>query len=345
MWLQGVGALALACAIAYGATPLVRRLALRVGALDRPVARSVHSKPTPRLGGLAICLAAVVSLLAFLRGGGHDAYAILGGAAVILAVGVIDDVKGLPAWAKLLGQIAAAAALVAAGVRVEWLTNPSGGMWHLPVLGIPITLFWVVAVINVVNLVDGLDGLAAGISTIAALTLMIVTAGQGQVVAMVVMGAVAGAALGFLPYNFNPAKIFMGDTGSMFLGYMIAAVSVQWTLKCTTVVALAVPVLALGLPIFDTSFAILRRLAARRPVHEADQEHLHHRLLRLGFTQRQVVVLMYVLSAGLGLCAVLLSEWKAWQAGLMFLLVVGGAFAGLRRTGVFALQRPRQVDR
>lgn len=345
MWFEGVAALALALAVSCGVTPLVRRLAVRVGALDRPIARSVHREPTPRLGGVAIFLAATSAMLALLGGGGREVHAILAGGALIFGVGVVDDLRRLPAWAKFLGQAAAAAVLVAGGVRVEWLTNPFGGMWHLPFLGIPLTVFWVVAVINVVNLVDGLDGLAAGICSIAALTLMAVAAGQGQAAAVVAMGAIAGAALGFLPHNFNPAKIFMGDAGSMFLGYMIAAASVEWTLKSTTVVALAVPVLALGLPIVDTSFAILRRLAARRPLHEADQGHIHHRLLRLGLTQRQAVVFLYLLSAGLGISALLLSEWKAWQAGLMFLLVVGAAVAMLRHTGALALQRGRQAHR
>ncbi|MCL6449968.1 MAG: undecaprenyl/decaprenyl-phosphate alpha-N-acetylglucosaminyl 1-phosphate transferase [Acetobacteraceae bacterium] len=338
-------ALGISVALSLCLTPVVRRLALRLGALDRPVERSVHRQPTPHLGGLAIFLAFTASILAVVGWGAPESQGIICGGALIVAVGVVDDLYRLEAWHKLLGQVLAACVLMAFGVRIQWLTNPLGGMFYLPVLGIPLTLIWVVAVINVVNLTDGLDGLAAGLSSLASLTLLIVAVGKGLGAVPLFCAALAGSALGFLPYNFNPAQIFMGDAGSMFLGYALAAVSVAGTLKSTTAVALAVPILALGLPIFDTSFAILRRVLVGRPVHQADQEHLHHRLLRLGWSQRQVVLTMYLITAGLGLSAILMAEFNPLQGGLLLLAVVAAAAVFAHRAKILVVQRGRHLDR
>jgi len=337
--LSCAGAFAVALAVSYVMTPLVKRLALSLGALDRPVLRSVHSVPTPFLGGLAIYVALGGTLAVFLRPAGPEVKGILVGGALVVLLGVADDFRKLRPLTKLLGQVAAALVLVAWGVRVEWLTNPLGGMIYLGAWGVPLTVLWVVSVVNVVNLADGLDGLAAGIASIASLTAMFVALGQGQLPVVILTAALAGSALGFLPYNFNPAKIFMGDAGAMFLGYALAAVSVAGALKSATAVALGVPMLALGLPIADTSFAIVRRLLTGRPVGEADDGHLHHRLLRLGLSQRQVVLLMYTISACLGLGGILIAYGDRAQGAALLLAVVVLLYVGARKSGILEIRR------
>ncbi|MCG0275756.1 MAG: undecaprenyl/decaprenyl-phosphate alpha-N-acetylglucosaminyl 1-phosphate transferase [Thermosediminibacteraceae bacterium] len=294
-------------ALAYIATPKVIRLAWKIGAIDVPKdARRVHKKPTPRLGGLAIFAAFTLVGLVTLPLDHSPIRGMLIGGAFIVAVGVLDDIFGLPAKIKLLLQVAAAYILVLFGLKVEFITNPFGGLLHLGKWSVPVTLFWVVGITNTLNFIDGLDGLAAGIAAIASVTMMVVNISLGQTNAILITALLAGAALGFLPYNFNPAKIFMGDTGAMFLGYILAAVAVYGTVKSATAIALIVPILALGLPIFDTAFAIIRRFINGKPIMQADRGHIHHRLLDVGFSQRQAVVYMYLMSLALGLCAVLL---------------------------------------
>lgn len=335
--------LALACCVLL--TPLVMRFALRHGALARPIARSVHKRPIPNIGGIAIFVAFVAAVVAFGDFGLSETRGILLGGAVIVAVGVIDDRFRLRPHVKLLGQIAAASILIPFGVTMEWLTNPFGGMIYLAGWGIPLTIGWVVTLVNVMNLADGLDGLAAGIASIASLTLLFVASGNGHAEMVLLAACLAGGTIGFLPYNFNPAKIFMGDAGSMFLGFTLAAISVEGALKTPTAVAVLVPVLALGVPIFDTSFAIVRRLAAGRPIHEADQEHLHHRLLRQGLSQRQVVGIMYLVTAGLCLSGIVMSHDRLWQGALLLSLVVLATVTAAGRTGLLAVNRPKHLDR
>lgn len=215
-------------------------------------------------------------------------------------------------------------------MKVEWVTNPLGGMFYLGKWSIPVTLFWVVGITNTLNFIDGLDGLAAGIAAIASVTMMLVNISLGQVNATLVTALLAGAALGFLPYNFNPAKIFMGDTGAMFLGFVLAAVAVDGAVKSATTIALVVPILALGLPIFDTAFAIVRRFLKGKPIMQADRGHIHHRLLDVGFSQRQAVVYMYLMSLALGLCAVILI-WVGVKQALLTLFALLPAFVMVGR--------------
>lgn len=310
-------------------TPLVRRLAVRTGAIDEPDERRVHVIATPRLGGVAIVLAFVVMLLLAGQGVGlgQPLEGVVAGGLLIAGVGVVDDVIELPPYIKLLGQITAAAVAVSWGARITWVTDPLGGMLHLSWLAIPLTMLWIVAVTNAINIIDGLDGLAAGVSGIVAMTVLVVAAGRGASGVALLGAILAGSALGFLRYNFHPASIFMGDTGAMFLGYMLAAISVEGTLKETTTIALIVPILALGLPIFDTGFAILRRTISGRRMSEADRGHLHHRLLGLGLSQRQVAVTLYAVTVALAASGVVMSV-VSLRIGAAVLAIVTGLFVG-----------------
>ena len=285
------------------------------------------------MGGLAIYAGFIIAVLASV----HLTQEIIGlmvGGTVILVVGIIDDMVQLPAKVKLLGQIVAAAVLILFGIRIDWLTNPFGDLVYVEYLSIPITLLWVVGLTNTVNLIDGLDGLAAGVSTIAAVTILLVALQQNFWVVAVLTAALAGSSLGFLQHNFNPAKIFMGDTGSMFLGYMLAAISVLGTVKSAATIALIVPIVALGLPIMDTAFAIIRRYNSGQPIFKPDKGHLHHRLLEMGLSQKQAVLLMYVISGCLGLSAIVLTEVNQTSAAIIILALLILAFFGARKIGV-----------
>lgn len=328
-----VVAFILALVITYFLTPYVKNLAIRLGALDAPDARKVHKTPIPRMGGLAIYVGFVVAVLSSI----HLSQEIIGllvGGTVILIVGIVDDMVQLSAKVKLFGQIVAAAVLILFDIRIDWLTNPFGDMVYVEYLSIPITLFWVVALTNTVNLIDGLDGLAAGVSTIAAVTILLVALQQNSFIVAVLTAALAGSAFGFLQHNFNPAKIFMGDTGSMFLGYMLAAISVLGAVKSAATIALIVPIVALGLPIMDTAFAIIRRYSNGQPIFKPDKGHLHHRLLEMGLSQKQAVLLMYVISGCLGLSAIALTEVNKGLAALIILALLALAFFGARKIGV-----------
>lgn len=326
-------AFTIALAVAYFITPQVKDLAIKLGALDAPDDRKVHTRPIPRMGGLAIYAAFMLAVVASM----HISREIMGllvGGTVILIVGIIDDLKPLPARVKLLGQIVAAAVLVMFDIRIEWLTNPFGEMLYVDYLAIPLTIIWVVSLTNTVNLIDGLDGLAAGVSTIASITILLVALQQNFFTVAILTAALAGSAFGFLQHNFNPAKIFMGDTGSMFLGYMLAAISILGAVKSAATIALIVPIVALGLPILDTAFAIIRRYMSGRPIFKPDKGHLHHRLLEMGLTQKQAVLLMYVISGCLGLSAIALTEVNKSFGILIILVLLSIACIGARKIGV-----------
>lgn len=317
--------------LAYLVTPFVMKLAWKVGAIDMPGdARRVHKKPMPRLGGLAIYIAFIVAGLATLPFRQASVKGMFLGATVIVVVGIIDDIYNLPAKAKLLGQIAAAVILVIYGIKVQLITNPLGGMFILGKLAIPATLFWVVGITNTLNFIDGLDGLAAGVAAIAAFTMMLVNLSLEQTNGALVMALLAGAAIGFLPYNFNPAKIFMGDTGAMFLGFVLAAQAIEGAVKSATAIALIVPILTLGLPIFDTAYAIFRRFVNGKPLMQADKGHVHHRLLAIGLSQKQAVLYMYVISISLGICSVVLARIGIKQAVIALALVISMLLISVR---------------
>lgn len=334
----------IAIVVAYILTPRVISLANKTGAMDAPDERKVHSKPIPRIGGLAIYFAFMVAAL-FTVDLTKEVVGLLTGATVILIVGIIDDFKSLPAKVKLMGQIIAAIVLVLFDVRIDCITNPFGDMFFLSeYLAIPITIFWNVGLTNTVNLIDGLDGLAAGVSTIAAITILLVALQQGFLLVAVLTAALAGAAMGFLQYNFNPAKIFMGDTGSMFLGYMLAGISVLGAVKSAATIALIVPILALGLPILDTTFAIVRRYLNGTPIFKPDRGHLHHRLLDMGFTQKQAVLLMYVISGGLGLSAIALTEVSRGFGLLIILAVTCAVVFGAKKIGILKTKKSIETN-
>ena len=333
----------IAAGVALLLTPGVICLAGKTGAMDAPDARKVHKKPIPRIGGIGIYLAfmvAILSVLAFTEVSPEVLYEIIGllvSGSIIFIVGLIDDYVNLPAKVKLLGQIIAACVLVFAfDVRIDFITDPFGDYIYLEFLAIPATIFWLVGLTNTVNLIDGLDGLAAGVSTIASITIFLVALQQGIILVAVLTAALAGAAFGFLYYNFNPAKIFMGDSGSQFLGFMLAGISVIGAVKSAATIALIVPILAL--PILDTTFAIVRRYRGGVPIFKPDKGHLHHRLLDLGFSQRQAVLLMYVISALLGLSAVALTEVSTQIAIAIVCVVVAVVLFGAKKLGIFHMK-------
>ena len=318
-------ALMAALIVSFLTTPVVKSFAYKVGALDVPKdARRMHHVPIPRLGGLAIFIGFIVSILLFVDVR-RDAQmqSILLGAVVIVVLGVVDDIMALPAMFKFVVQIAAALIPALNGVVIQAFSNPNifsdNLYWVLGKLSIPFTVLWIVAITNSVNLIDGLDGLANGVSAISATTMLVIAilVSEGQVA--VVMAALVGACVGFMPYNMNPAKMFMGDTGATFLGYILATMSIQGLFKFYAVISFAVPFLILGLPIFDTAFAFIRRIAhGQSPMH-ADRGHIHHRLIDMGLNQKQAVATLYVISAILGLSAVVLTTSNELKAMLFFL--------------------------
>jgi len=296
-------------------TPLVKKFAARIGAVDRPNERKIHQGDIPRLGGVSIYLGFVLALLlaillAKLGGRSMEGRHLLGimlGSSIILIVGVWDDLRGLKPLTKFIWQVLAASIVIGFGVSINFVSNPLNGLLELGWLGIPLTLLWIVGMTNAINLIDGLDGLAAGVTAISAGTLFFVALRTHQIGSAMIMLALCGSALGFLRYNFFPARIFLGDSGSYFLGFVLAAASVIGVFKTTLVVALIIPVLILGVPIFDTMFAIGRRLKEGRSPFSADKQHIHHMLLRAGFTQREAVLSIYVACFLLSISALLMA--------------------------------------
>jgi UDP-GlcNAc:undecaprenyl-phosphate/decaprenyl-phosphate GlcNAc-1-phosphate transferase len=281
-----------AAAIAWLLVPYVERLAFRIGAIDYPKERSLHDKPMPRLSGLAILVAVEASGWIWLPGDSQSRWILIGGVAMA-GVGFLDDLYDLPALPKLCGQIAAALIPVLAGVRVENLTLPFLGGFGLHGWAYPLTVLGIVAVANVINFLDGVDGLAAGVCAIAAVTLATIALSLERNSAGVLAALTAGAALGFLRHGFPPASSFMGDTGSLLLGYMLATASVQGALKTNAVIALAFPLIVLAVPILDTGFVVAKRLKYRQPIYQADSWHFHHRMANIGFSQRRTVAYLY----------------------------------------------------
>ena len=283
----------IAFAVVVLLTPAVGGMARMLGVVDRPGGRRLNRSPVPRLGGVALFLGIMVPSLAFLPIG-HENRGLLLGAALAVTVGAIDDFRGLRWFEKLAGQFAAAAVPVAFGVWVNRFTFPFIGIHQLPEwTGVPLTILWIVAIMNMVNFLDGLDGLAAGVSAIAGLTFSVIALSLGKPDAAVLSAIVFGACIGFLRHNFYPARIFMGDSGALLLGYVLAAVSVQGLLKTAATVALFFPLLVLAVPIVDTTFVVARRLRHGERVFVGDQAHLHHRFLRRGFSQPRAALTIW----------------------------------------------------
>lgn len=292
-----------AAVMALALTPLAGRLATRLGAVDHPSGRRIHALPTPRLGGLAILIAALVPVLWFLPWQGQVRALVLG-ALIISLVGAIDDVRGLPPLAKLIGQISAAAVPVTAGITIDRVTLPFLGAFDLGPAAYLISLVWFVAIANMINFSDGMDGLAAGVGAIGALTFAILAASLERAEPAILAAALAGACLGFLFFNFNPARIFMGDAGSLVIGFLLAGVAISGVMKSAAAIALIAPLLVLAIPILDTSFVIMKRLKHRLPVHGADRSHFHHRFANIGWSQRRTVLAMYAWCVLMGAIAV-----------------------------------------
>ena len=285
---------AIAFAIVVLLTPAVGGMARLLGAVDRPDSRRLNRRPIPRLGGLAIFLGIIVPALAFLDLS-DETRGVLLGAAVATVVGAVDDFRGLSPPTKLAGQVAAAAIPPAFGVWIDHITFPFLGVLDIPAwIGVPVSILFIVAVMNMVNFLDGLDGLAAGVCGIAGVTYAILALSLGRPDPAILSAIVAGACLGFLRHNFFPARIFMGDSGAMCLGFILAAVSIQGLLKTASTVVLLLPLLVLAVPIIDTSFVVAKRLKYRQPIYGADKSHLHHRFLNIGFSQRRAAVTMWL---------------------------------------------------
>ena len=315
-------------AFTFATTPLVRRFAFKTGAIDIPKDnRRMHKKPTPRIGGLAIIFGFTVATLCFAQPS-RQLYGTLAGAAIIAVMGVIDDCKNLPAKLKFVIQIIAALVVVFAGdIKIDVFTNPNflsdNPYWVLPEwLSVTLTVIWIVFITNAVNFIDGLDGLAAGVSAIMSISLVFISIRVGEYSIAILGIALMGSCFGFLPFNFNPAKIFMGDTGSTFLGFMLATLSIQGVFKSYAVISFAVPLLILGLPLFDALFAMIRRILRGQSPMTADRGHLHHRLVDMGFSQKQTVFILYAISGVLGITAVLLAESGVLRALLLVICVL-----------------------
>ncbi|MEK4384826.1 MraY family glycosyltransferase [Solibacillus sp. FSL W7-1464] len=306
-------------------TPLVKRLAFRLGAVDAPNYRKVHARIMPRLGGLAIYAAFIIGVLLLKLVTNFQSdylYAILLAATIIVVTGIIDDMREISAKAKLLGQIVAACIVVfGGGIQIENINLPFGGELEFGWLGIPFTIIWIVGITNAINLIDGLDGLAAGVSTIALMTLAVMAMLMGNGIVIALAAILAAATIGFLFFNFHPAKIFMGDTGALFLGFMISVLALLG-FKNVAVISFVIPVIMLGVPISDTFFAIVRRLRSGKKWSDPDKSHLHHRLLDLGFSHRQTVMIIYAMAAMFGLAAVIFSMAKVWGAILLIAVIL-----------------------
>jgi len=310
-------------------TPLVKRFALYAGVVDKPNHRKVHTTQMPRLGGVAIYLAFAGALLISGLWGGFSqwqsnaVYGLLAGGTIIVLIGALDDKFELSAKVKFAGQLAAAAVVVIGfDLKVQFLNIPFGSAYNLEDwISIPLTIFWIVGVTNAINLIDGLDGLAAGVSGIATATMLALAIMMGNVTVAMISALLLGGIIGFLFFNFHPAKIFMGDSGALFLGFALATLSILG-FKQATVVSLVVPILILGVPLSDTFFAIVRRVLNKTSIATPDKSHLHHCLLQVGFSHRQTVLIIYGMSFVFAVCAVVLSQWFQWLTVLIVIFVL-----------------------
>jgi UDP-GlcNAc:undecaprenyl-phosphate/decaprenyl-phosphate GlcNAc-1-phosphate transferase len=352
-----LAAFVFALAVAVGLVPWIRRLALRLGAVDPPGGRHVHGHLIPRLGGIALATATLAPLItlffvdsdvARIISPWHDlALTLIFGSSFMCAVGVWDDIWGLPPRFKLLAQMCAAIFAYALGFRIDGFDIPFVGPTSVGMLSPFLTVLWIVGITNAVNLIDGLDGLAAGVVFFAATTNLIVGLLAwpyvGAVFVCLLMASLMGALLGFLWYNFSPARIFMGDSGSYFLGYTLALTSLLSPIqKASTAVSLVIPIIALGLPIFDTLLSVSRRYFARQPIFNADRGHIHHRLLDVGFTHRRAVVTLYGVTVVLAALAIVATLDRAWSSGLAVLGASAMLFGLVRFVSQFDRDQARR---
>lgn len=297
-------------------TPWIKKFAISSGLLDIPSQRSHHKNPTPRLGGIGIYLGVTITTVLTIPIS-TPLLGLLFGSTFILILGIIDDIKPLPPLVKLLGQLCVACFAYSMDIQIQWLSSPFEGMIMLEWLSLPLTLFWIVGMINAINLLDGLDGLAGGICGISASILSLVAYFTGQFNIMIVCLILLGSCLGFLRYNFSNAQVFMGDSGSMFLGYSLACISIIGVLKSTVAFSFLVPIFIFAVPLSDTLFSIIRRIKKKQAIFKADNGHFHHRLVDIGLTPTQTTKLAYLISIILGLLAVMMSQTSGVNSWLL----------------------------
>ncbi len=364
MWGNIAIAFILAFIVSFMATPYTIKIAKKIGAVDVPKdQRRMHTKKMPKFGGPAVILGFLVSMaylivVMSIEGSldlfseqeyGKKLLGILFGILAIAITGILDDTKTLKWWQQLLGQVIAAIIVVSFGTKIEHLDIP-----FLYRIGLNnmfstiITIVWIVGVTNSINLIDGLDGLSSGISLISCISLLIIfLMNDSPMIATVIVTAMSGALVGFLPFNFSPAKTFIGDTGSNFLGFMLAVVSILGVAKTYTVAVIVLPVIVLGLPIFDVLFAIVRRIIkgkSIKAVFKPDKGHLHHKLVEKGFTQKQAVLILYGLSASLGMFAIVLFDSGIWKALSFLLMIIAAVAIGYRNFIKEKESKPKMID-
>lgn len=341
--------------ISYLITPFIRRYAILNEVMDEDGdSRRIHNGSIPRLGGVGIYLGFYLPFLGFLFYQNRISHFLLSDirqflgllacSTIILALGIYDDIKGANAAKKLAVQTIAAIILFSFGFEIQKISNPFGGAMHLGWLSLPVTVFWLVGLSNAFNLIDGIDGLASGVAFFATSALLAVALFFGNVLPSLFTAALAGATLGFLRYNFNPARIFMGDSGSLFLGFTIAAVSIHGSAKAHAAVAILVPIIALGLPIMDTLLAIARRLYRGLPIPTADREHIHHKLIKHGFSHRRAALILYSFCVVLSLLAVLLSFSSSLLVGIILAFLGLLIFWAVRRYKIYGGIYPEEGE-
>lgn len=337
-------------------TPVAQMLARRLGIVDYPDGkRRFHNQPVPRLGGVAIFLSFILTLAIVpllnnlvaeqLRWNSDQLLRLLVPCGLVFLLGIYDDVRGADAKIKFTVQILASVLLYALGLRITHVWHPFGGIVELGVWALPLTVLWLVGITNAFNLIDGLDGLSAGAALFAILTVLVVALIHGHPLVVIMSIALAGATFGFLRYNFAPASIFMGDSGSLFLGFLIAALSLEGSQKSTTAVAVAIPIVSLGLPILDTVWAITRRLIGKRPIFTGDREHIHHMIVKRGLSIRQSIILLYGICAAFALFSLLFLNPNGQIMGLILFIVGFCIFLGIQRLGYHELTELRYALR
>lgn len=315
-------------------TPIIKKFAIKINAVDRPNSRKVHTRIMPRLGGVAIFLATTIGLLIFADEKSEPLLWIILGSLVIVAIGIVDDIKPLSAKVKLIFQIIAALIVVSGGVSIQYINIPFvDKVLYLGNWSWFISILWIVGITNALNLIDGLDGLAAGVSSTSLTSILVMALIMGNELVATISIILLGATIGFLFFNFYPAKIFMGDSGSLYLGYFLATLSILG-FKNVTVVSYLIPILILAVPIFDTVFAIIRRYRLKVPITAPDKKHLHHCLIDMGFSHRKTVLIIYSINILFGLAAIFLSQTTLWIAMITLFLLVVLTFLGIEWTGV-----------
>lgn len=325
--------------IALFLTPFVIRVSRKVGAMDIPKDnRRMHKKPIATLGGVAIYIAFLLVMLIKSTGITVEEIGIIIGGGIILTGGVIDDLKPLKPLHKLAFQLVAAIVVLSFGVSINVITNPISPtveFLKVGILSIPFTIIWIIGITNSFNFIDGLDGLAAGVGAISSITMVVIAVMNGRYEAAVITAILSGALLGIIPYNFYPASIFIGDAGAQLIGFILASTAIMGAIKSAATFAVAIPILALGLPIYDCLFAIIRRKINGKPVSVGDTGHMHHRLMRLGMNQRQVVLILYVFSAILGIASIFAMSLSNRRAYFLAAIIVTCVFLVCLKAGMF----------